>query len=93
MRDTLFAKVGLFVGMSDKTATDYVLSPILSEVAKATRDRIVGFWVFGYKIPPGVRQHLLGYRVVPLEFGSHEEAADFLLSVCTIAGAPLQRVD
>jgi hypothetical protein len=93
MVQVLRTKVSLFVGMSEKTAIDYLLSPLLKKVAQegaATEGRPTGFWLFDAQISEEVATHLKDRNVVPLTFPSRQAIAEFLLSVCGEAGRALQ---
>jgi hypothetical protein len=98
----LRTKLCLFIGMSEKTAMDYLLSPLLDGVGKKTakHSRPTGFWIFGEgprgrkrgrnRVPEEVRDHLKELNVVPLVFSTYEKVAEFLFDVCGTAG---QRLD
>jgi hypothetical protein len=72
--------------MSEATALDFALTPIFYDAAQSVQGRPTGFWTFGTPLSNENRQHLFDYNIVPLEFNSHSETAEFLLSTCAEAG-------
>jgi hypothetical protein len=70
----------LFIGMSEATAGDRMISPLLQNV-KDNVKRDLGIWIFHTKIKDSVKDDLRALRIAPLILEGKDEIANFLLSI------------
>jgi hypothetical protein len=70
----------LFIGMSEATAGDRMISPLLQNV-KDSVNRELGIWIFHHKVSDSVKDDLRGLKIAPLILEGKDEIANFLISI------------
>ncbi len=76
----LSKNVFLFIGMSEATAGDRMISPLLQNV-KDNVYRDLGIWIFHHQVKDSVMDDLRELRIAPLVLEGKNEIANFLLSI------------
>lgn len=76
----LSKNVFLFIGMSEATAGDRLISPLLRNV-RGRVDRELGIWIFKHDVKESVKDDLRDLRIAPLILKEKDEIPNFLLSV------------
>ncbi len=83
MRYLIRSSVCLFVGLSERSFMDPSLATLLTPAAHGmSTQRPIGIWLLKHRILEPVRKRFLNNRVVPVEFSSKKEVAQFLFTVC-----------
>jgi hypothetical protein len=93
-RQIFLSKVVICVGMSEASANDRVIGPVLADLEPVLRSkhRPTLFWIFGHPLLPDDREMLFDNNVVPIELPTYKAIPPFLLNVCQVAsgGNPLE---
>jgi hypothetical protein len=76
----LSKNVFLFIGMSEATAGDRMISPLLQNV-KDSVNREIGIWIFQHEVEDSVKDDLRGLKIAPLILEGKNEIATFLISI------------
>lgn len=90
-RHLLRSGVCLFVGLSERSFSDRSLAPLLNTVGKEIKnERPTGVWLLKNKVTEQVKEQFLRDNVVPLEFETDKDIANFLLGVCQNAAVSIR---
>ncbi|MEP2936866.1 MAG: SIR2 family protein [Gilvibacter sp.] len=76
----LSKNVFLFIGMSEATAGDRMISPLLRNV-RGKVDRELGIWIFKHDVKESVKDDLRDLKIAPLILKDDDEIPNFLLSI------------
>ena len=85
LRYLLSSHIFLFVGLSERTFDDEILSSLLASVAKIrSGERPTGVWLLKQKtnISKSQNQHFMSRDVVPIGLSSKKKVIDFILGIC-----------
>jgi len=92
LKTILRSKVCLFIGLSEDTAKDYVLTTLFNPVFQEIGSRkAIGFWFFKRPVRDKADEFLAGYRIYAIEVDDYDEIPLILLEICSMAALRLSR--
>ena len=86
----LSSKVFLFIGMSESTTTDRLLSSLFTTAHDRSK-RTLGIWVFRRPIDKSVKQELNSSGIAPLILEGDDAIANFILEICKKASLLIKK--